>query len=105
MQKCKKLKSTQMCKLKNKIGQQLLVQKSQLGRVFRDFRTCFFILFSHTFCLTKAYNICHQGALVDGPREVAIRWTNRKRDGAVRACATQINQCTEFADASDHDDV
>ena len=44
-------------------------------------------------------------ALVDGPmrREVAIRWTNRKRDGAVWACATQINKCTEFADASDDD--
>ena len=44
-------------------------------------------------------------ALVDGPmrREVAIRWTNRKRDGAVWACATQINQCTEFTDASDDD--
>ena len=42
---------------------------------------------------------------VDGPmrREVAIRWTNRKRDGAVWACATQINQCTEFTDASDDD--
>ena len=44
-------------------------------------------------------------ALVDGPmrREVAIRWTNRKRDGAVWACATQINKCTEFADAFDDD--
>ena len=44
-------------------------------------------------------------ALVDGPmrREVAIRWTNRKRDGAVWACATQINKCTVFADASDDD--
>ena len=43
--------------------------------------------------------------LVDGPmrREVAIRWTNRKRAGAVWACATQIKQCTEFADASDED--
>ena len=30
--------------------------------------------------MTKAYNICHQVALVDGPmrREVAIRWTNRR---------------------------
>ena len=35
MQKCKKLKSTQKCKLKNKIGHQLLVQKSELGRGFR----------------------------------------------------------------------
>ena len=44
-------------------------------------------------------------ALVDGgmSREVAIRWTNRKRPGAVWACATQINQSTEFADASDDD--
>ena len=41
MQKCKKLKSTQKCKLKNKIGHQLLVQKSQLGRGFRDFRPCY----------------------------------------------------------------
>ena len=40
MQKCKKLKSTQKCKLKNKIGHQLLVQKSELGRGFRDFRPC-----------------------------------------------------------------
>ena len=43
MQKCKKLKSTQKCKLKNKIGHQLLVQKSELGRGFRDFRPCFHI--------------------------------------------------------------
>ena len=102
MQKCKKLKSTQKCKLKNKIGHQLLVQKSELGRGFRDFRPCFF---SQTFCLTKAYNFCHQVALVDGPmrRDVAIIWTNRKRDGAVWACATQINQCTEFVDAYDDD--
>ena len=42
MQKCKKLKSTQKCKLKNKIGHQLLVQKSELGRGFRDFRPCYF---------------------------------------------------------------
>ena len=40
VQKCKKLKSTQKCKLKNKIGHQLLVQKSELGRGFRDFRPC-----------------------------------------------------------------
>ena len=41
-------------------------------------------------------------ALVNGPmrREVAIRWTNRKRAGAVWACATQIDQCTEVADDS-----
>ena len=44
MQKCKKLKSTQKCKLKNKIGHQLLVQKSELGRGFRDFRPCIFSL-------------------------------------------------------------
>ena len=43
MQKCKKLKSTQKCKLKNKIGHQLLVQKSELGRGFRDFRPCYFL--------------------------------------------------------------
>ena len=36
-------------------------------------------------------------------REVAIRWNNRKRDGAVWACATQMNQCTEFEVASDDD--
>ena len=44
-------------------------------------------------------------ALVDGlmRREVANGLTNRKRDGAVWACATQINKCTEFADASDDD--
>ena len=41
MQKCKKLKSTQKCKLKNKIGPQLLVQKSELGRGFRDLRPCY----------------------------------------------------------------
>ena len=41
MQKCKKLKSTQKCKLKNKIGHQLLVQKSELGRGLRDFRPCY----------------------------------------------------------------
>ena len=40
MQTCKKLKSTQKCKLKNKIGQQLSVQKGELGRGFRDFRPC-----------------------------------------------------------------
>ena len=38
--KCKKLKSKQKCKLKNNIGHQLLVQKSELGRGFRDFRPC-----------------------------------------------------------------
>ena len=43
--------------------------------------------------------------LLDGPmrRLVDIRWTNRKTAGAVRACATQINQCTEFVDASEDD--
>ena len=41
MEKCIKLKSTQKCKLKNKIGHQLLVQKSELGRGFRDFRPSF----------------------------------------------------------------
>ena len=62
-------------------------------------------LFSQTFCLTKAYNLYHQVTLVEGPmrREVAIRWTNRTRGGAVWACATQMNQCTEFAVASDDD--
>ena len=40
MKKCKKLKSKQKCKLKNKIGHQLLVQKSKLGRGFKDFRPC-----------------------------------------------------------------
>ena len=53
-------------------------------------KTCVF--FSQTFCLTKAYNFCHQVALVapvDGPmrRQLAIRWTTRKRVGAVWACA------------------
>ena len=40
------------------------------------------IFVSQTFCLTK----------VDGQmrREVAVRWTNRKRAGAVWSCATQI---------------
>ena len=47
--KCKKLKSKQKCKLKNKIGHQLLVQKSELGRGFRDFRRCLF--FSQILCL------------------------------------------------------
>ncbi len=53
----------------------------------------------------KQLHLAHFLKLVDGPmrREVTIRWTNRKRDGAVWACATQINQCTEFADASDDD--
>ena len=39
--------------------------------------------------------------LVDGPmrRPEAIRWANRKTAGAVWACATQINKCTEFPDA------
>ena len=51
-----------------------------------------FVVVSQTFCLTKAYNLCHQVALVDGPmrREVAIRWTNRKRAGVVLASVTQI---------------
>ena len=46
-------------------------------------------------------------ALVDRPkrREVAIRWTNRKRAEAVGACATQIDQCTEVTDDSDGDNV
>ena len=46
-----------------------------------------------TFCLTKAYNFCHQVALVDGlmRRGVAIRWTNEKRARAVWECAIQID--------------
>ena len=63
MQKCKKIKSTQKCKLENKIGHQLLVQKSKLGRGFRDFRPCFFFFLRQT----KDYNFCHQVTLVNGP--------------------------------------
>ena len=53
----------------------------------------YFYFLLQTFCLTKAYNFCHQVALVDGlmRREVAIRWTNEKRAGAVWACAIQID--------------
>ena len=49
----------------------------------------FFIFFLRHFCLTKAYNLCHQVALVDRPmrREVAIRWTNRKR------AASSLGKC------------
>ena len=45
--------------------------------------------FLRHFCLTKAYNLCHQVALVDRPmrREVAIRWTNRKR------AASSLGKC------------
>ena len=48
-----------------------------------------FPFFLRHFCLTKAYNLCHQVALVDRPmrREVAIRWTNRKR------AASSLGKC------------
>ena len=51
----------------------------RISRATIHFFSCF------SFCLTKAYNFCHQVALVGGPmrRDVAIRWTNRKRDGTV----------------------
>ena len=54
--------------------------------------TIYFLLFPYFlrhFCLTKAYNLCHQVALVDRPmrREVAIRWTNRKR------AASSLGKC------------
>ena len=47
------------------------------------------LFFFRHFCLTKAYNLCHQVALVDRPmrREVAIRWTNRKR------AASSLGKC------------
>ena len=63
MQKCKKLKSTQKCKLKNKIGHQLLVQKSELDRGFRDFRPCFAYrlqIFTWKFLLTVQTNFAKQ---------------------------------------------
>ena len=49
----------------------------------------FFLFFLRHFCLRKAYNLCHQVALVDRPmrREVAIRWTNRKR------AASSLGKC------------
>ena len=52
-----------------------------MGRLLYRFAT----FFLRHFCLTKAYNLCHQVALVDRPmrRDVAIRWTNRNRAGVV----------------------
>ena len=55
----------------------------------------FFLLFSQLVYLTKAYNLCHQ---------VAIRWTNEKRDKAQQGpkphCTSTWSQVVRLHEAS-----